>query len=77
MLALAQAVDAKDHYTNGHSQRVAAYSAEIARRMGKSKGEQDDIYAMGLLHDVGKIGVSEAIINKTSRTDKDPYRDRI
>ena len=73
MLALAQAVDAKDHYTNGHSQRVAAYSAEIARRMGKTQQEQDDIYAMGLLHDVGKIGVSEAIINKTSRLDDDEY----
>ena len=73
MLALAKAVDAKDHYTNGHSQRVAAYSAEIARRMGKPKREQDDIYAMGLLHDVGKIGVSEAIINKTSRLDNDEY----
>ena len=73
MLALAQAVDAKDHYTNGHSQRVAAYSAEIARRMGKTQQEQDDIYAMGLLHDVGKIGVSEAIINKTSRLDNDEY----
>lgn len=73
MLALAQAVDAKDHYTNGHSQRVAAYSAEIARRMGKTQQEQDDIYAMGLLHDVGKIGVSEAIINKTSKLDDDEY----
>ncbi|HBI53096.1 MAG TPA: hypothetical protein DDX72_10015 [Ruminococcaceae bacterium] len=73
MLALAQAVDAKDHYTNGHSQRVAAYSAEIARRMGKSKQEQDEIYSMGLLHDVGKIGVSEAIINKTSRLDDSEY----
>ena len=73
MLALAQAVDAKDHYTNGHSQRVAAYSAEIARRMGKTKQEQDEIYYMGLLHDVGKIGVSEAIINKTSRLDDSEY----
>ena len=73
MLALAKAVDAKDHYTNGHSQRVASYSAEIARRMGKSAREQNDIYAMGLLHDVGKIGVSEAIINKTSRLDDEEY----
>lgn len=73
MLALAKAVDAKDHYTNGHSRRVASYSAEIARRMGKTKREQDDIYAMGLLHDVGKIGVSEAIINKTSRLDDNEY----
>jgi HPt (histidine-containing phosphotransfer) domain-containing protein len=73
MLALSKAVDAKDHYTNGHSRRVAAYSAEIARRMGKSAREQEDIYAMGLLHDVGKIGISEAIINKTSRLDDDEY----
>ena len=73
MLALSKAVDAKDHYTNGHSQRVASYSAEIARRMGKSLREQEDIYAMGLLHDVGKIGVSEAIINKTSRLDYNEY----
>ncbi|MBR5089807.1 MAG: response regulator [Ruminiclostridium sp.] len=73
MLALSKAVDAKDHYTNGHSQRVAAYSAEIARRMGKLRREQEDIYAMGLLHDVGKIGVSEAIINKTSRLDDGEY----
>lgn len=67
MLALSQTVDAKDHYTNGHSQRVADYSKEIARRMGKSADEQEMIYEMGLLHDIGKIGVSEEIINKTSR----------
>jgi len=67
MLALSKAVDAKDHYTNGHSERVAAYSAEIARRMGKSPVEQEHIYEMGLLHDIGKIGVPEEIINKKSR----------
>ncbi len=67
MLALSKAVDAKDHYTNGHSERVAAYSAEIARRMGKSPIEQEHIYEMGLLHDIGKIGVPEEIINKASR----------
>ena len=67
MVALSSTVDAKDHYTSGHSQRVARYSAEIARRMGKSKQEQEDIYSMGLLHDIGKIGVPESIINKTSR----------
>lgn len=67
MLALSKTVDAKDHYTNGHSERVAAYAAEIARRMGKNPQEQEKIYEMGLLHDVGKIGVSEEIINKTSR----------
>lgn len=67
MIALSKTVDAKDHYTNGHSGRVAEYSAEIARRMGKSLEEQEKIYEMGLMHDIGKIGVSEEIINKTSR----------
>lgn len=72
MLALSHAVDAKDHYTNGHSERVAAYSAEIARRMGKSLEEQEMLYEIGLLHDIGKIGVPEEIINKTEQlTDKE------
>ena len=67
MFALSRAVDAKDHYTNGHSERVASYSAEIARRLGKSFEEQKKIYEMGLLHDIGKIGVPEEIINKTAK----------
>lgn len=65
--ALSGAVDAKDTYTNGHSLRVAEYSKEVARRAGLSQKMQDDIYMMGLLHDVGKIGVPDAIINKPSR----------
>ncbi len=67
MLALSKAVDAKDHYTNGHSERVAKYAKEIAKRLGKSEKEQDEIYELGLLHDIGKIGVSEAIINKVGK----------
>ena len=67
MLALSKAVDAKDHYTNGHSERVAEYAREIAKRMGKSEKEQDEIYELGLLHDIGKIGISEEIINKKGR----------
>ena len=64
---LAEAIDAKDTYTNGHSGRVAEYAREIARRYGYSKKHQDDIYMMGLLHDVGKIGVPNAVINKPGR----------
>ncbi len=64
---LAEAIDAKDTYTNGHSDRVAKYSREIAKRYGYSEKEQDDIYMMGLLHDVGKIGVPDEIINKPGR----------
>ncbi len=65
--ALAASVDAKDKYTHGHSSRVAAYSREIARRAGFSEQELDSVYMMGLLHDVGKIGISDAIINKPGR----------
>ena len=66
-------VDAKDKYTNGHSLRVAKYSREIAKRLGKSESEQRDIYYAGLLHDIGKIGVPDEIINKTSRLTDDEY----
>lgn len=65
--ALAAAIDAKDNYTNGHSSRVAEYSKMIAARSGYSKAEQDEIYLMGLLHDVGKIGVPDEVINKPSK----------
>lgn len=64
---LADAIDAKDAYTKGHSGRVADYSREIARRAGYSEKEQDEIYMMGLLHDVGKIGVPDAVINKPGK----------
>lgn len=71
--ALSGAVDAKDTYTNGHSLRVAEYSKEIARRAGLPKETQDDIYMMGLLHDVGKIGVPDAIINKPAHLTEDEF----
>ena len=71
--ALSGAVDAKDTYTNGHSLRVAEYSREIARRAGLSKEMQNDIYMMGLLHDVGKIGVPDAIINKPAHLTEEEF----
>ena len=64
---LAEAIDAKDAYTKGHSSRVAAYSREIARRAHYSEAAQDEIYMLGLLHDVGKIGVQDAVITKPGR----------
>lgn len=71
--ALAEAVDAKDRYTSGHSKRVAEYSRRIAARMGKSKEEQEEIYWAGLLHDVGKIRVPNDIINKVGKLTEDEY----
>ena len=64
---LAQAIDAKDRYTNGHSARVAEYSKMIAQRHGYNRQRQNDIYMIGLLHDVGKIGVPDAVINKPAK----------
>lgn len=63
--ALAAAIDAKDKYTNGHSGRVANYAREIARRYGYSEKQLEDIYVTALLHDVGKIGIPDAIIKKS------------
>ena len=65
--SLADAIDAKDTYTKGHSGRVAEYSKMIAKRFGYNSKEQADIYMMGLLHDVGKIGVPDTVINKPGR----------
>ena len=65
--ALASAIDAKDPYTNGHSRRVAEYSLKIARAVGKSEKECEQMYFAALLHDVGKIGVPSYIINKKGR----------
>ncbi len=64
---LAEAIDAKDNYTKGHSGRVAEYSKEIAKRYGYDEIRQNDIYMMGLLHDVGKIGVPDEVIRKPGR----------
>ena len=64
---LAKTIDAKDAYTNGHSERVADYSREIAKRYGYDEAGQEEIYMMGLLHDVGKIGVPDTVINKPGR----------
>lgn len=71
--ALVRTIDAKDHYTNGHSLRVAEYSREIAKRMKKSEKEQENIYYAGLLHDVGKIRVPGAVINKPGKLTDEEY----
>ncbi|MCM1539187.1 MAG: HD-GYP domain-containing protein [bacterium] len=74
ILTLAKTVDAKDTYTNGHSERVAAYSREIAKRMGMSEEDQQEIYYMGLLHDIGKIGVPDTIINKAGKLTDEEFQ---
>lgn len=74
ILTLAKAIDAKDKYTKGHSERVADYSRKIAARMQFSEQELQEIYWMGLLHDIGKIGIPDTIINKTGKLTDEEYR---
>lgn len=62
--SLAAAVDAKDRYTSGHSERVAAYAQEIAGAMDADQETIDLLKIAGLLHDLGKIGVPDAVLNK-------------
>ena len=71
--ALAETIDAKDTYTNGHSLRVAQYSVEIAKRVGMTPEEQEHIYYMGMLHDIGKIGIPDSIITKNSSLSEKEY----
>ncbi len=72
-MALVNAIDAKDRYTHGHSSRVADYSRKIAEYSGKSPEECNEIYYAALLHDVGKIGIPEHIINKEGKLTEEEY----
>ena len=73
MEALAQTIDAKDEYTRGHSARVATYSRMLAEKMGLSLEDCENVYYMGLLHDIGKIGVPNEIINSTVKLTDEEY----
>ncbi len=71
--ALASAIDAKDKYTHGHSSRVADYSRKIAELAGLDDDMCDKVYYAALLHDVGKIGVPDRIINKDGKLDDEEF----
>lgn len=73
ILAIANTIDAKDAYTSGHSVRVAKCSEEIAKRLGWSEEDSRNIYHIGLLHDIGKIGVPDSILNKPSRLSSEEF----
>jgi putative nucleotidyltransferase with HDIG domain len=64
LLGLANALEAKDPYTRGHSERVGAWGGRIATALGLSADEVDTITQAGLLHDIGKIGVPETVLRK-------------
>ena len=71
--SLAEMIDAKDHYTNGHSFRVAAYAKGVARLMDLSSHEVEQIYFAGLIHDVGKVGINESILTKPGKLTPSEY----
>lgn len=72
--SLAAAIEAKDAYTLGHSRRVEAYCALMARELGFSRSRSETLRFGALLHDIGKIGIGEAILNKPGDLTDDEYR---
>jgi HD-GYP domain-containing protein (c-di-GMP phosphodiesterase class II) len=72
--ALTAAIDAKDPYTSGHSERVARIAVRLAEELGFPANQRSDLYLMGLLHDVGKIGVDDAVLKKTGPLTPEEYR---
>lgn len=71
--ALALALDARDHYTHGHSQEVTEYAVLIAEKMKLSEEEIKNIRDAGVLHDIGKIGISDAVLLKPGRLTEEEY----
>jgi GAF domain-containing protein len=67
--AFAKAIDARDRYTAGHSERVTAYSMVLARRSGRFASEFETIRRAGVLHDIGKVGVPDAVLHKDGSLD--------
>ncbi len=73
LLGLANALEAKDVYTRGHSERVGATSRRLAIVLGLSPAEAEIVARAGLLHDIGKIGIPEAVLRKTGPLSPDEW----
>jgi len=71
--ALTAAIDAKDHYTFGHSQKVAQYATFLASKLALDKSHIEIIREAALLHDIGKIGIPESILTKTGRLTNEEF----
>jgi putative nucleotidyltransferase with HDIG domain len=72
--ALTAAIDAKDPYTSGHSERVARIAVRLAEELGMPPQKRSDLYLAGLLHDVGKIGVDDHLLKRNGPLSPDEYR---
>jgi putative two-component system response regulator len=73
LFSLANAVEAKDAYTQGHITRVSTVGVQLGRKMGLSPSELEALRFGGALHDIGKIGISETILNKPGPLDPDEW----
>lgn len=73
IIAIAKAVDARDENTSQHSVRVSEYSVLIARKLGFTEEKCEDLRRMALLHDIGKIGIPDSVLNKPSRLTDEEY----
>lgn len=71
--SLSSALDARDHYTNGHSERVIEYAKQIACELGMPMNQQEELVYLCLLHDIGKIGIPDHILNKPGRLTQEEF----
>lgn len=71
--AFAKVIDMKDRYTNGHSARVAKYTAMLSKELGYDDETVEKYYRIALLHDVGKIGIPKALLNKPGKLTEGEY----
>ena len=70
---LASAIDAKDRYTNGHSFRVMEYSVALAKQLGMDEANIKELHREALLHDIGKIGIPDNVLNKPGKLTPDEF----
>jgi putative nucleotidyltransferase with HDIG domain len=70
---LTRAIDAKDPYTSGHSERVARIAVRLGRELGMPSDKLSDLYLAGLLHDVGKIGIDDLVLKKSGPLTADEH----
>ena len=73
VITIAHTVDTRDRYASKHSVRVALYCKEIARRLGYTEKEINELYYIGLLHDIGKIAIEDSILNKAGKLTPEEY----
>ena len=73
LTTMTASIDARDHYTSGHSMRVAHWGREIAKQIGLSPEKVEEVYFGGILHDIGKIGIEDEILNKKGKLTPEEY----